>query len=74
MEVSKNWGTFTAGNKIAKSRKMEHFKSKIPAPVKSPAKVFGSYLNEDLLVINIEVIVGIEDPLVFKPELKKGYT
>lgn len=74
MEVSKNWGTFTAGNKIAKSRKMEHFKSKIPAPVESPAKVFGSYLNEDLLVIHIEVIVGIEDPLVFKPELKKGYT
>ena len=53
---------------------MEHFKSKIPAPVESPAKVFGSYLNEDLLVIHIEVIVGIEDPLVFKPELKKGYT
>lgn len=32
MEVSKNWGTFTAGNKIAKSRKMEHSNSKIPAP------------------------------------------
>lgn len=52
MEVSKNWGTFTAGNKIAKSRKMEHSNSTIPAPVKSPAKVFGSYLNEDLLAIH----------------------